>query len=312
MGLLHSDIDRLYPDIVAFADLGDVMEQPTKTYSSGMMIRLAFAVATSVEPAILIIDEALSVGDALFARKSFDRIMNFKKAGKTILFCSHSLYQVEAICSRVIWLHQGAIRMDGLPAEVIAAYNEFLGTPGGAPDEGALHLTDPTPDSVASEPAPSPGAGSIVHGARILAVTVGADGDISRKIVAHSGMTDITVQVRFASDPALPAPGIGVLVNGADGRTVSSAGTGHDGFELERSSDGMGEACVTFPRFALLKGTYWISVYLLSEDGIHVYDQAEMAAEITVRQEGLEQGIVSLRRVWSQNPAPAESESARK
>jgi hypothetical protein len=125
-------------------------------------------------------------------------------------------------------------------------------------------------------------------------------------------MTDITVQVRFASDPALPAPGIGVLVNGADGRTVSSAGTGHDGFELERSSDGMGEACVTFPRFALLKGTYWISVYLLSEDGIHVYDQAEMAAEITVRQEGLEQGIVSLRRVWSQNPAPAESESARK
>ena len=87
MGLTHAQVQEKLPEILAFADIGDFVHQPVKTYSSGMFMRLAFAVATSVEPDILVIDEALSVGDGAFARKSFDRIMRLKEAGKTILFC---------------------------------------------------------------------------------------------------------------------------------------------------------------------------------------------------------------------------------
>ena len=102
LGLSRTEIEAKYDDIVDFAELAAFMDQPVKTYSSGMLVRLAFAVATSVEPDILIIDEALSVGDGVFARKSFDRIMQLRDAGTSILFCSHSLYQVEALYNKAI------------------------------------------------------------------------------------------------------------------------------------------------------------------------------------------------------------------
>ena len=113
LGLKRAEVEARLPGILAFADIGDFIRQPVKTYSSGMFMRLAFAVATSVEPDILVIDEALSVGDGAFARKSFERIMKLKDAGKTILFCSHSMYQVEALCSRVLWIEAGVMRMQG-------------------------------------------------------------------------------------------------------------------------------------------------------------------------------------------------------
>ncbi|MCK5697000.1 MAG: ABC transporter ATP-binding protein, partial [Gammaproteobacteria bacterium] len=116
LGISRTKMDNLYDDIVAFSGVEQFIHQPVKTYSSGMFVRLAFSVATSVDPDILIIDEALSVGDGNFARKSFDRIMNFKESGKTILFCSHSMFHIESICDRAIWIDDGQIKMDGLPA----------------------------------------------------------------------------------------------------------------------------------------------------------------------------------------------------
>ena len=128
MGLSLERIRAIYDDIVTFAGIQSFMDQPVKTYSSGMFMRLAFAVATCVEPDVLIVDEALSVGDGAFARKSFNRIMQFKQSGKTILFCSHALYQVEAICDRVIWLERGHLKLDGMPGEVVNAYKESITT----------------------------------------------------------------------------------------------------------------------------------------------------------------------------------------
>ena len=116
LGLSQTQVEDRLEDILAFADIGEFIRQPVKTYSTGMYMRLAFAVATSVEPDILVIDEALSVGDGAFARKSFDRIMSMKAAGKTILFCSHSMYQVEALCSRAMWIEAGTLRMMGSAA----------------------------------------------------------------------------------------------------------------------------------------------------------------------------------------------------
>ena len=126
LGLSPKEIEDRYEDIVDFSGIRDFIDQPVKTYSSGMYVRLAFSVATSVDPDILIVDEALSVGDGEFARKSFDRIRAMKEAGKTILFCSHSLYQVEAFCDRVLWLDHGHVKLCGDPQDVVQSYGMLL------------------------------------------------------------------------------------------------------------------------------------------------------------------------------------------
>lgn len=290
MGLSTARIDAIYEDIVEFSGLADFMLQPVKTYSSGMFVRLAFAVATSVEPDILIIDEALSVGDGAFARKSFDRIMGFKKAGKTILFCSHSMYQIEAICSRVLWLDHGRVVLDGDPAQVTGAYNEFLG---GAPSPAETHSPSPSKEGQTFLPM-KPHAGS----ARLKFVKVMAGEHEGNELEIQSGRMAVRLEIGFESDPALDAPSVAVAFMGRDGRFIASAGTLNDGLVLPRHVDGSGEVSVSFPSFPLLKGNYWVSVYLLCEDGVHVYDQAEAVAELKVSQEGLEQGVVSLPREW--------------
>ena len=118
--------EHLEREIESFAEIGEFFDQPVKTYSSGMFVRLAFALAVSVDPDILIIDEALSVGDHYFQKKSFDRILEFKKRGKTLLFCSHSMYHVTHLCDRAIWLHKGEIKMQGDTLSVVREYESWV------------------------------------------------------------------------------------------------------------------------------------------------------------------------------------------
>jgi lipopolysaccharide transport system ATP-binding protein len=125
MGLSKADIDEKKQDIIAFSELGDFIGRPVKTYSSGMHVRLAFSIATSVNPDILIIDEALSVGDDYFQKKCIDRMMNFKKAGKTIIFCSHSMYHVQELCEKTMWLHGGRIKNTGQTGKIITDYQNY-------------------------------------------------------------------------------------------------------------------------------------------------------------------------------------------
>ncbi len=291
MGLTQTEIDRLYPEIVAFAGIGEFMEQSVKTYSSGMFVRLAFAVATCVEPDILIVDEALSVGDGAFARKSFERIKAIRDHGKTILFCSHSLYQVEAICSRVLWIDQGRVRMDGEPAAVVTAYNNFLA------GEASATASAPVAAAVATAPP--------VHGtARLIGVVASVDGKAGPALELETGRNDLQITVCFDSDPSLPCPSVALAFQGEDQRIVTSAGTHNDGLTLVRDARGHGEVSVVFPKFSLLKGNYWLNVYLLGEDGVHLYDQAFAAVELHISQRGLEQGIVTLPRRWSQPDNP--------
>ena len=126
MGFSEKEIDEKLPEILKFADIGDYVYQPVKTYSSGMFVRLAFAVAINIEPEILIVDEALSVGDVFFQAKCYHKFEEFKKMGKTIVFVSHDLSSISKYCDRVFLLNQGTLLGEGGPKEMIDAYKRVL------------------------------------------------------------------------------------------------------------------------------------------------------------------------------------------
>jgi lipopolysaccharide transport system ATP-binding protein len=129
LGLSRGEVEARFNDIVDFADIGDFIEQPVKTYSSGMVVRLAFSVAINAEPQILVVDEALSVGDELFQRKCFSRIESIRSAGATILFVSHSGGTVVELCDRAILLDQGENLVIDSPKKVVGLYQKLLYCP---------------------------------------------------------------------------------------------------------------------------------------------------------------------------------------
>lgn len=300
LGLTAAQIENRLPEIIAFAGIGDFIDQPVRTYSSGMFVRLAFAMSTSIDPDILVIDEALSVGDGAFARKSFERIMALKDSGATILFCSHSTYHVESICSRAIWLDQGQLRMLGDTAPVVAAYNDFIGAEAhGFDAPAAIGPAETAPmlgsDVLAAkdQPAFRPGQG------RLLALHARSGEQAGRRLRLHSLADDLALDIDFQVDPALPAPSVIMSLFSRSGMLVASAGCHNDGVMLQRDATGVGRACLTIPRLPLLKGEYFINIFLACERGLHYYDSALYAVELELTQDGLEQGVVTLAHQWS-------------
>ena len=126
LGLTNDEIDNRFDDIASFADIGDFIEQPVKTYSSGMVVRLAFAVAVNVDPQILVVDEALSVGDELFQRKCYSRIETIKDKGATIIFVSHSASIINQLCDEAILINHGKILLRGAPRSITKKYHQLL------------------------------------------------------------------------------------------------------------------------------------------------------------------------------------------
>jgi lipopolysaccharide transport system ATP-binding protein len=126
MGYGRAEIEAAMPEIEAFAEIGDYFDEPVRTYSSGMQMRVAFSVATAYRPDLLIVDEALSVGDTYFQHKSFDRIRQFRDEGMSIMLVTHSMGDVRTLCDRVILLDQGRVLKDGLPDEVVDYYNAMV------------------------------------------------------------------------------------------------------------------------------------------------------------------------------------------
>ena len=140
IGMKNEEIERKIPSILEFADIGDFIYQPVKSYSSGMFARLAFSVAVSTKPEILIVDEALSVGDTRFQIKCMEHMKNMMLGGTTVLFVSHDINAIRRFCKRAVWIHSGQIQMDGEVNKVCDEYLDFLRCSDVSPQIGRAHV----------------------------------------------------------------------------------------------------------------------------------------------------------------------------
>ena len=214
MGLTAAEIDARYARIVEFADIGDFLDQPIKTYSTGMVVRLAFAVVAHVDADVLVIDEALAVGDAFFVQKCMRFLREFMKRG-TILFVSHDTGAIVNLCRRALWLHKGEVMLDGSPKDVVEAYLQHLAEDayGGAPPR-------PAAGNDAAEARPlSFGKG----GARITTVDL-LDGAGS-PLQSISGGETVTIRIRGEAVDSLQSPIVGFSLKDRLGQVLFADNT---------------------------------------------------------------------------------------
>ena len=281
MGLSKRQVDEALEHIVDFADIGDFINSPVRTYSTGMSMRLAFSVATSTSPDILVIDEALSVGDQEFAQKSFNRIMELRDMGTTILFCSHSTYQVEALCERVLWLEKGKMVKLGHAKEVTTAYLEDQ-------EIQSYKLEKPLGKSVADQNASN---------SQIKKIEFFKNGEsCSNTTSMYSRTDDLKVKVLFHAVKNEPTLAITIRKN--SGEIVASAGSLNDKSSYLINAANQKYFEIDFPKITLLKGNYFIDVSLFCEHGINTLDYATRVLELKIFQNDLEQGVAHLNHKW--------------
>ena len=212
-GLSRDEIREKMDDIWGFSELGDYFDQPVRTYSSGMYLRLAFALASAVKPDVLIIDEALSVGDAYFQQKCLKRIEQFKKQGITILFVSHDIAAIKLLCDRAALLDKGAIVMDGTPVEVLERYNALLAKVSEHGREYKIKRGD-SPESGHQ----SGSFEAVVDQVEIL------DESGHNATVVVSGQT-VSINLRVTFNAAIDRPTIGILIRDRLGYDVFGINT---------------------------------------------------------------------------------------
>ena len=318
LGLSERELQQKLPSIVAWSELGDFIDQPVKVYSTGMAMRLGFSIAIQVEPDVLIIDEALSVGDGYFQKKCMDRLLQFVGAGGTLLFCSHAMYYVSAFCQRALWLRQGRAEALGPVAEVVRDYENFL-LAKSAPAAGA-HAKERS--AVADRAAGSAGeegggaAGDPPLGpARLLGVRVsgGASAEAPAGAVPlFAPGDDLELEIEWESQRPDLAFHVGIGINRIDDLEVGSLATHLDGRPpmTGRTRYRLG---VVLPRLILVKGEFTLYVFLLDEVGLHIYDQRIYRRAFGVHSPGYAFGMVTLEHHWQEpagRAAPAAPASA--
>jgi lipopolysaccharide transport system ATP-binding protein len=279
LGLRNKETERLLPEIIAFSELGDAVKRPVKTYSSGMYVRLAFSVVTSVNPDILVIDEALSVGDQHFQKKSLDRIRAFIDQGKTLVFCSHNLYQVKSLCNRVAWLDHGIVKMLDAADRVVEAYTDHSRSQNGA-------------EAVVEERA----AATADSEAWIEQAELDR-GDGGSADYACGETLCLRVQVHSAR-LAREQMSLAVVIMRNDNLHVYGTSTEIDGVKLVAHGQHRYQAQLRFPHLQLLSGSFSFYLYLLDEHGLHIYDKREDCLPFKVSHVGREVGVARLSHVW--------------
>ena len=274
LGLPRSFIQSKLNEIIEFSELEAFMDWPLKTYSTGMQMRLAFSLVSSLEPDILIIDEALSVGDMHFQKKCIDRIMDFRQRGKTIIFCSHSTYQVSILCDKVIWLKDGKIEMYGKPETVIPAY-EFYQL-----EKGRVQY-ESSEDIAVSHERPV-----LIKEFEILNSRPLKKGDdlkfrLQVLCVNDNIPYNITLSIKIES-----------------GWAVFATGTHLSGKEHLQGRER--EIIITYPNVPLMGGMYYAIARVFDDKGLMVYHERGLQP-FEVEKDSLELGTCHLENIWKIN-----------
>jgi lipopolysaccharide transport system ATP-binding protein len=271
LGLQVEQIRELMPQIEAFADIGDYMDQPVRVYSSGMQMRVAFAVATARRPDILIVDEALSVGDAWFQHKSFERIRQFRREGTTLLLVSHDKQAIQSVCDRALLLDGGRLAREGRPEEIMDYYNAMIAE---RENEGGVRQLD------AGEGRTQTVSGT---GEATVADIALLDADGQRVEVVDVGST-VTLEVRVAVHAPIPRMVLGYMIKDRLGQPMYGTNTHLKELPLDAVTPGED---VTY-RFSfpmnLGPGTYSVATAIVSTDThlVNNYEWRDLALVFTV------------------------------
>jgi lipopolysaccharide transport system ATP-binding protein len=255
-----------------------------------MAMRLGFAIATQIEPDVLVIDEALSVGDGYFQKKCMDRMTEFTDQGGTLLFCSHAMYYVSSFCERALWMRGGRVEELGPAAEVVRNYENFLLT------KGEDEVVAPPLQPSAGEEKQRPGAARIV-GARLLDPLSDAPEEGPRTFRYGDPWT---LEVEWETNqPALPFH-VAVGIDRVDAVQVASFSTWKEGEPFVGRS--RYRACLHLDALPIVKGEFSVFVYLMDEKGLHPYDQKILPRAFVVHGDEYEIGLTRIAHTW----VPAE------
>ena len=299
MGIPRRELEKRIDAIIDFAELGDYIDEPVRTYSSGMGLRLGFSVAVAVDPEVLIVDEVFAVGDMYFQKKCVDKIYEFKQRDKTILFCSHSLYDVRQLCDEALWLDKGDVQSQGESVQVTNDYAAFQLHHIG--DEELTKDQYPLSPRV-TEGAPNQELPRIVD-ARIY--RLGTDEECYEITTGDS--IEIRVWWRNPTPDETPIH-LGIGFMRGDMTTCAGAGTQFEDVRLEGT-----EGCTVLevPSLQLLSGTFLIPVILFDEAGVHKYQEYLLPENLLIRTSTRQIGLFRLATSWARRDlAPPPSRSA--
>lgn len=278
MGYAHEEMENKIDDILAFADIGEFVHQQVKTYSSGMFARLAFAVAINVDPDILIVDEALSVGDARFQSKCINKMESIRGNGTTILFVSHAIEQVKRFCSSSIWIENGNIKMIGDSAIVGDRYTD------------ALHLDEVTTENKHS-------IEYINHSSNTLAKIQSFEMNNTQLKTFDSVYVHINYEVFEEFVDSLL---IGIAIYDNERKYIFGPNTYLDKFEIIHTK-GKHTLKYNIPSISLLSGSYFFDIGIFTDKGIVNLDYHQNAISFTIENKYFTEGSVFIEHSWSQD-----------
>lgn len=287
LGLSKKEIDAVFDDIVDFSGIGGFVDAPVKVYSSGMFVRLGFAVAVHVNPEILLIDEVVAVGDEEFQRRCFEHIHKLRRDGVTIVLVSHSQGLVQSMCDRAAWFDHGQLVEEGTPVEVCTSYLNKVN----ADEQTTLEAA---PDDAVNTEFSRRGSGELLF--TDLSIV---DAEDHRTMFAAPGER-LRIRMAYECHEPVDSPIFGVAIRHESGQLISLQTTVGAGYETGRvSKDGVAELAI--PDLPLLGGNYLVNVYAVADGSTHVYDEVEAGLELRVRAphvHGLD-GLVDLRGSWA-------------
>ena len=278
MGFSDNEIRDILPEVIEFSDLGDFIDRPVRTYSTGMYVRLGFSIATSINPDLLVTDEVLSVGDENFQKKCIKRMEKFLIEGKTILLCSHGWFHIKKICQKAIWLDHGHLRSIGDASDVVNEYLDFM-----REKEVEENKRESRIQKLRSS------FYNIVKEVRIL------DGENVEKDTFEMGET-IRVEVVIETPPGEETPAVAIGIVRNDQTPVYGICSDMDGVEPKKIEDNLYMICYELPEVMLLPGKYIIRSHSMDNPALRLFDTLEKV--ITIKGDSRELGICRLKHRW--------------